>query len=185
MAERAHLTLRHQGQAITGVDAGGNQQFLTQAAAQFLHVRVHRKPGALEEDVARQRVTVGVQAGGTHGDDRIAHAYLLWAQQLVCFDHADGGGGHIVVIWVHHTWVLSGLAAQQGCTGLDAAFGDAADDVCDFLRHHFSGGDIVLQEQWLSTAHDEVVDAHGHQVDADGVVLIHRLGDNKLRTHAV
>ena len=35
------------------------------------------------------------------------------------------------------------------------------------------------------TGADDVVDAHGHAVDADGVVLVHQLGQAELGAHAV
>ena len=53
------------------------------------------------------------------------------------------------------------------------------------LGHHLADGDIVLQKQRLRPAHHQVVHAHGHQVDADGVMLAHSLGDRQFRAHPI
>jgi hypothetical protein len=47
------------------------------------------------------------------------------------------------------------------------------------------GGVVVEEEERLGSADEDVVDAHGHEVHADGVVLAHRLRDLELRPHAV
>jgi hypothetical protein len=71
--------------------------------------------------------------------------------------------------------VLRGLAAEQGTPRLDAPLGDALDQRRDPLGHDRADRDVVLQEQRLGPAHDQVVDDHGDQVDADRVVHVHRL----------
>ncbi len=49
---------------------------------------------------------------------------------------------------------------------------------------HLADGDVVLQEQRFGAAHHEVVDAHGHQVLADGVMFADRLRDGEFGTDA-
>ena len=46
-------------------------------------------------------------------------------------------------------------------------------------------GDVVGHEQRFRPAHHQVVDHHAHQVEADGVVHVHRLGDGDLGADAV
>ena len=53
------------------------------------------------------------------------------------------------------------------------------------LGHVLAAGDVVQEEQGLCAAADDVVDAHGHAVDAHGVVLVHQEGDLELGAHAV
>ena len=59
------------------------------------------------------------------------------------------------------------------------------DQFADPLGHRAADGDVVLQEQRLGAAHHQVVDDHRDQVEADGVVLVHRLGDRELGADAV
>ncbi len=47
------------------------------------------------------------------------------------------------------------------------------------------GGKIIQKEQWFSALHDEVVDAHRDQVDADGIMQSGLHGDFQLGANAV
>ncbi len=84
-----------------------------------------------------------------------------------------------------HAGHFGGLAADQRAAGLPAAFGDAADDRRALVRIELAGGEIVEEEQRLGALHDDVVDAHGDEVDADRVVLARVDGDLQLGADAV
>ena len=73
-------------------------------------------------------------------------------------------------------------SAQPACTQPSAM---PATIVGDLLGHDLAGGDVVGQEQRLGADHDEVVDDHGDQVDADRVVPVERLRDRDLGADAV
>ena len=81
--------------------------------------------------------------------------------------------------------MLGGFAAQQRTARAHAAFGDTADDRVEAFRHDAAERDVVEQEQRLGPADHQIVDNHRHQVQADGVVLVHRLGDGQLGAHPV
>ena len=73
---------------------------------------------------------------------------------------------------------LGDLTADERAARVPAPVGDPRADVGDPLGYDLPGGDVVEQEQRFGTAHDEVVDDHGHQVDPDRVVdveLLHAL----------
>jgi hypothetical protein len=46
-------------------------------------------------------------------------------------------------------------------------------------------GKIIKKKQRLGTLNDDIVDAHGHQIDAHGVVFVHHEGDLELGAHTV
>ena len=48
-----------------------------------------------------------------------------------------------------------------------------------------AAGDVVQEEEGGSAAADDIVDTHGHAVDAHGVMLVHQEGQLQLGTHAV
>ena len=89
------------------------------------------------------------------------------------------------MVGLHQPGMLGRLAAEQRTAGDHAALGDAGDDRTDPFRDGAAHGDVVLEEQRFGAADDEVVDHHGHQVQADGVVDVHRLGDGEFGTDAV
>ena len=66
--------------------------------------------------------------------------------------------------------MLGRLATDQRAAGLAAALGHAGHDGGDAVGVDLAGRDVVEHEQRLGTGADEVVDTHGDQVDADGLV---------------
>lgn len=183
--EGAHIGFGDQGQAVLGIDLGGLQQLLAEGTAELLDMSGELHAVDIQQHLAGQGVTVGVQTRGAHTDDHIAGADAIRAEHGIGLDHADAGAGDVVVVRAHQARVFGGLAAEQGAAGQDAAFGDTGDDLGDALGDDLADGDVVLQEQRFGTADDEVVDDHGDQVEADGVVLVHGLRDGDLGADAV
>jgi hypothetical protein len=68
---------------------------------------------------------------------------------------------------------------------LQAALGDAGDDCRALFRVELAGGEVVEKEQRLRALDDEVVDAHGDEIDADGIVDAGFDRDLQLGPHAV
>ena len=65
--------------------------------------------------------------------------------------------------------VFGQLATEDGAPCLPAAVGDAGHDGGDGVRVKLPPQLVVKEEERLGTLAHEVVYAHGHQVDADGV----------------
>ena len=63
--------------------------------------------------------------------------------------------------------MLGDLAAEQGATRLATPLGDAGDDRFDMGRVDRLDRHVVEHEQGRGTHADEVIDAHGHEVDSD------------------
>src|SRR5699024_6143960 len=97
----------------------------------------------------------------------------------------DAGGRDVVVVGGHQAGMLGGLTAQQRTTGDHATVGDTGHQLADPFRHGATDGDVVLDEQRLRTADDEIVDHHRDQVHPDGVVFVHGLGDRQFGAHPV
>ena len=74
------------------------------------------------------------------------------------------------------------ISAQPG---LPAALVHAGHDGGDPVRVDLARGDVVEHEERLGPDADQVVDAHGHQVDADGVVAAGGPGHHQLGAHPV
>ncbi len=100
-------------------------------------------------------------------------------------DQTDAETGQIVVVRIHDTRVLGHLAADERAARLLAALADAGDDLRHLLGFQLADGDVVEEEQRLGAGREDVVGAHGHQVDAHRVVLAEHLGDLELGAHAV
>ena len=86
---------------------------------------------------------------------------------------------------LHRAGVLGHLAADERAAGLPAALGHALDELLDVVGVELADRDVVEEEQRLGALADDVVDAHGHEVDADGVEATGGLGDERLGADAV
>ena len=136
--------------------------------------------------MADQGVAVGVQAAGRHRDHHVAGTDPAGAEQL---------GRPRRRRWSAPATSYSSGSSRPGCSAVsppisaqpadDAGLGDALDDRRDPLGDDPAGGDVVGHEQRLGAAHDEVVDDHADQVEADRVVHVHRLRDRDLGADAV
>jgi hypothetical protein len=86
---------------------------------------------------------------------------------------------------VVHAGHLGGFAADERAACEAAAMGDAVDDGCALLDIELAGGKIVEEEERLGALDDKIVDAHGHEILADRVVLARIDGNLELGAHAV
>ena len=154
---RAHINPRRRHQRL--------------AKRQFRRVRGRRGPqqAARRDDPAHQRERVGMHAGTGQAEDRIARLDVA-RQQRAALRRAHREAGQVVVAAAIHARHFRRFAADQRAARLAAALGDAADDRRRLRYVQPAGGEIVQEEQRLGALHDQVVDAHRHQVDADGGV---------------
>ena len=81
--------------------------------------------------------------------------------------------------------MLGGLAADERAARLLAAGGDALDDVGGDVDVEPLAHEVVEEEQRLGALHEDVVDAHRDEVDADRVVAVERERELELGAHAV
>ena len=93
--------------------------------------------------------------------------------------------GEIVVVALVEPGHFRGLAADQRAAGLAAADADAGDHGGADLGLEFSTRVVVEKEQGFGALHHQVVDRHGDQIDADGVVAAGLDGDLDLGADAV
>ena len=108
-----------------------------------------------------------MHAGGGQAEDPVAGLEIGPRQQRAALGSAHREAGEVVILLGVHARHLGGLAADQRAAGLDAAIGYAADDLDADLRIELAGGVVVEEQQRLGALHDQVVDAHRHEIDAD------------------
>src|SRR3569623_1111577 len=135
--------------------------------------------------LADQRKAVGVDARRGDGDDGVARLDIGARQQRAALGGPDREARGVVVLVVVHARHLGRFAADQRAAGDAAALGDALDDRRAGRHIEPSGGEVVEEEQRLGTLDDDVVDAHRHEVDADGRVIAGVDGDLEFGADAV
>ena len=130
-------------------------------------------------------IAVGMHAGGGEAENDVALGDIAGRQKLPAFGGTDGKAGEIVVAVGIHARHFGGLAADQRAACLAATGCDAADDRSTLVGIELAGGEVIEEEQRLRALDDQIVDAHGDEVDADRVVLVGIDGDLQLGADAV
>ena len=137
------------------------------------------------EDAADQRKAVAVNAAGCDSDKGIACFDVCSGDEILLIYHANCEAGQIVLIFRIKARHLGSLAADQSCIGLDAAVSHTFYDGSDFLRIVFAAGNVVQEKQRLAACTGNIVHAHSHTVDTDGVVFVHDKCQFQFGTHTV
>ena len=170
----------HQG----AIEAGGGEQALDR----------RRPPGAELagpvdlvglQDFAHQAEAIAVYAAAGYGNDLISCHHSAAINQGVFLHHRHTEAGQVVATGAIEAGHFGGFAAQQGAATLAAAIGDSLHHGRHRLRAELAGGQVVEKKEGLGPAGDHVVDAHGHQVDADAVVAAMGLGQFELGAHPI
>ncbi len=120
-------------------------------------------------------------AGRGQANDDVPLALVVQARQhLVAVHGPHREAGQVVVAFAVHARHLRRLAADQGRAGQEAALGDARDHPLGHVHVQLGGGVVVEEHQGLGALGQQVVHAHGYQVDADVVVAARFDGDLQL-----
>src|SRR5699024_628353 len=106
-------------------------------------------------------------------------------QDLALIHHTYGKAGQVVFFLGHHAGVLGSFAAHQGAARLHAAFGHALDDLGNLFGDVFAASNVIQEHQRLGAGANDVIDAHGHTVNANGIMLVHILGYTQFGADAV
>ncbi len=174
--------LLQQRQHRLHVDARGLQQHLAQRAPVERLVELGSGDG---EDLANQREAIGVRAARGEPDDGVARSDRGPVDDEFLFHQAHRESREVVFVRIVEPGHFGGLAADEGASGLLAAGGNALHDVGGHLHAQLSAGEVVEEEHGLGAGDEDVVHAHRHEIDADGVVLLHPEGELQLGSHAV
>ena len=132
-----------------------------------------------------ERIAVRVRPGRGQADDHVAGACLAAVDDEILLYHAYGEASEIVVAGVVHTGHFGGLATDQGAARLQAAFHDTRDDPFGDGYFQLAGGVVVEEVERFCSLHHDVVDTHGDEIDADGVVTTGIDGKAQFGAHTV
>ena len=126
-----------------------------------------------------------MHAAGSHAHQHVTHLDLGAVDQLRLLHDARGVAGDVIFAVLIHARHFGRLAAHEGAARLAATFRHAGDDGLHLGGDIVSQRDVVQENERFGPLGEDVVDAHRHGVNADGVVLVHRKGDLEFRANAV
>jgi hypothetical protein len=154
----------------------------------FERLAVQRGRGAAASAVnafAHQAKAVGVHTGRGQAQYHVTGLNILAGENFGFFHGTDGKAGQVVLAIGVHAGHFGGFATDQGAARQLAALGNAANDGSGRVHVQLAAGKVIEEEQRLSPLDQHVIDAHGHQVDADGVVHIPLKSQFQLGAYAV
>ena len=184
MGDCLDIHLLQQRKHRLDIDSGRRQQTFAERRAEICIVA--RKILLTDrEHLAHEGKTVGMHAARCDCNEDIAGFLRIGLEELLAVNDTDREAGKIIVIIGHHAGMLGSLAADQRTACLHAALCNALNDRCDFFREVLAAGDVIEEEQRLCTAANDIIDAHCHAVNTDGIVLIHQHCNLEFGTDAV
>src|SRR5699024_2976533 len=166
MSHRVHVDAREQGVNRRYINAGGGEQGIDQGC--LAHGRIRSGPGDIEH-TPDQRVTVGVRTTGSQPQYDIAGGRVATVNARIMLDDTDAKAGQIEIALSIHAGHFRCFTTDQCGTRLATAGDNAVDDCRRDRRIQLRCGIVVEEKQRLSAGDQDIVDAHGDQIDTDAV----------------
>lgn len=111
-----------------------------------------------------------MEAGGGDSDQDVPDMDSITAiNEVASFGDTDTKAGHVEIAGCVEIGHDGGFTAEQSGACLLATVTDAADELFKELRVVFSESDVVEEEERFSAEAQAVIDAHGDEVNANGV----------------
>ena len=126
-----------------------------------------------------------MDAGRRQSDDHVSFCNGIHVQDFGFVHRANRESRQVIFVFRIEAGHFSGLAAHQGAARLYAAFRYAGNNLRYFFRIIFSHRHIVQKDQRLGPGTDNIIDAHGHTVNAYRVMLIQKKSQFQLGSHTV
>ena len=139
----------------------------------------------LEQDLARQGISVGVKPVAAQSDEDVAGPDLRAIEEFGPVHDPDNRSCEVVFSGVIHPGQLGGLSADQGTAPGPAGHGEAFKNLTENHRIEFLATDVIQKEKRTRTDHGNVIDAMVHEVLPDRVVPAGRECDFQFRADAV
>jgi hypothetical protein len=163
----------------------GPQQCGANGFTQSGDLAIDLQTQALEHDLPRQGIAVGVEPHGRQCEQDITLHEVLAVHELRPLDGADDEAGHVVLAIGIETGHLRGFAAEQRAAVLAAGGGEARHDLLGHVRRETSGGQVVEEEERRGPLHENIVHAVVHEIAADRVVHAGHERDFQLRADTI
>ena len=176
--------LFQQGQNRLYINLGRHQQSFTQCCAQFREM-ASQILAVDSKDLPNQRIAVGMNTARRECNQDIPFLLGVQIQNLLLIHQTNCKTSHVIFIDRIEARHFSGFAANQCTASLYAAFCHTGNNFCNLFRNILAQCNIVQEELRLCTTANNIIDAHCHAVNADGVVSVHQECDFQLCTNAV
>ena len=126
-----------------------------------------------------------MHAGRSHAHQDVAQLDLGAVDEPGFLHHAGGEAGNVVFAVLVHPGHFGRFSSHEGAAGLAATLGHPRHNGFHLGGNVVPQGHIIQENQGFGPLGENVVDAHGHGIDADAVVPVHCERNLELGAHAV
>src|ERR1700732_2228709 len=120
-----------------------HQKFGADFVADFSDVGIGGEPGGYKDELAGERIAVGVEAEGGQREQKVPSAHRARFHNPAALDHAHDKTGQIIFAGGVSIGQFGGFASDEGASGVVAGAGHALDKLLDDFRIHAGHGEIV------------------------------------------
>ena len=160
-------------------------QLVADFAFEFVDVGLGRVMANFKQQLAGERVAVGVQAIRGQTQNHIANLDLLSRDDAFALNHADDESSQIVFAFGIEARHLRRFAANQGTAVVLAGFRQTFNHLLRDFRFELAGREIIHEEERSRALHRDVIHTVVHQIRADGVMHLHLECDFQLGANPV
>ncbi len=146
------------------------QQLRTDLVPNFSHICVWLQLCDIKNQLARQRISIGVKPCRWQHQQRIAQLYILTRQNILSLDRSDNKSCKIVFADRIKSRHLRRLSADQRASCFAASARHSFDKLLDHIRIELPHRKVIEKKQWLRTLHKNVVHAVIDEISAHGRV---------------
>ncbi len=126
-----------------------------------------------------------MKTAGRKPDQHISRRNGLGIKNSLPFDDADDKASQIIFTFGKITGMFSGLTPDQYTARLTTTRGDTLDNRFSDIDVKLAADEVVQKKKRLGTLSDDIIHAHGHKIDTDGIVLLHHARHFELGPDAV
>ena len=175
----------NEGQERLHINPRRLDQIVDQQAVLVKERWAFQLPAFVGGQTPHQRIAVGMNARGRKAQKHVAICHLVAGQLLAALNRAHAKTGQIIVAWPIHAGHFRRLATDQGAARQLAPFGNTGHDSGGNAVLKMARCEVIQEKQRFGALHDEVIDAHRDQIDADRIMAVMVDGELDLGAHAI
>ena len=126
-----------------------------------------------------------MHTAGRQAQHHVAGLHIFAGEDQGLFHHAHRKTRQVVFASGVHAGHLGGFAANQRTARQLTTLGNAAHHRRGGVHIQLAAGKVIEEKQRFRALHQHIVDAHGHQINAHGVVHIPFKSQLKFGAHAI
>jgi hypothetical protein len=167
-----------------GVEQGRGQELNKQGRLGFSQARLQRDLPFFN-DAPHQAEAVAVHSAAGYAHNPIPDLHLPPIDEAIFIHYPNAKSSKVVLTRRIEARHLCRFPPEKGAAADAATLGDAFNDVGEGLRCEPACSDVIQEKKRFGATGNDVIRAHGHQVNADAVVTLQALGEFQLCAHPI